>query len=150
MRRHTPALMLQGTGSHAGKTVLAAGLCRLLTRAGLRVLPFKAQNMSNNAWVTDEGQEMGWAQAMQAEAAGVAPVVDMNPVPLKPESAQRCQVIRLRRPLVVSGRHRFVDGFEEATVGPQEDPSRQRGDGGEGGRCGAGGRTVAEQGWAAA
>lgn len=113
MRRHTPALMLQGTGSHAGKTVLAAGLCRLLTRAGLRVLPFKAQNMSNNAWVTDEGQEMGWAQAMQAEAAGVEPRVDMNPVLLKPESDQRCQVVRLGRPLET------VAAREYARLGPR-------------------------------
>jgi len=111
--RATPAIMLQGTGSHAGKTVLAAGLCRLLVRAGLRVLPFKAQNMSNNAWVTDEGGEMGWAQAMQAEAAGVAPVVDMNPVMLKPESDQRCQVIRLGRPLAT------VAAREYARLGPR-------------------------------
>jgi adenosylcobyric acid synthase len=104
--RATSALMLQGTGSHAGKTVLAAGLCRLLARAGLRVLPFKAQNMSNNAWVTDDGEEIGWAQAMQAEAAGAVPRVDMNPVLLKPESGHRCQVIRLGRPL--------------ATVSPRE------------------------------
>ena len=98
--RATPALMLQGTGSHAGKTVLAAGLCRLLARAGLRVRPFKAQNMSNNAWVTEDGEEMGWAQAMQAEAAGATPCVDMNPVLLKPESGHRCQIIRRGRPLV--------------------------------------------------
>src|SRR4030095_1030577 len=104
--RGTSALMLQGTGSHAGKTVLAAGLCRLLARAGLRVLPFKAQNMSNNAGVTDDGEEIGWAQAMQAEAAGAVARVDMNPVLLKPESGHRCQVIRLGRPL--------------ATVSPRE------------------------------
>jgi adenosylcobyric acid synthase len=105
--------MLQGTGSHAGKTVLAAGLCRLLARAGLRVLPFKAQNMSNNAWVTDEGREIGWAQAMQAEAAGVAPRVDMNPVLLKPESDQRCQVVRLGRPLAT------LAAREYAQLGPR-------------------------------
>jgi adenosylcobyric acid synthase len=98
--------MLQATGSHAGKTVLAAGLCRLLARDGARVLPFKAQNMSNNAYVTEDGGEMGWAQAMQAEAAGVAPRVDMNPVLLKPESGGRSQVIRLGRP--------------DATVGARE------------------------------
>ena len=99
MRRALPpAIMLQGTGSHAGKTVLAAGLCRLLARGGLRVLPFKSQNMSNNAHVTADGCEMGWAQAMQAEAAGVAPRVEMNPVLLKPEADDRSQVIRLGRP----------------------------------------------------
>jgi adenosylcobyric acid synthase len=57
----TPAIMLQGTGSHAGKSVLAAGLCRLFFRHGLRALPFKSQNMSNNAHVTAAGEEMGWA-----------------------------------------------------------------------------------------
>jgi adenosylcobyric acid synthase len=60
--------MLQGTGSHAGKTVLVAGLCRLLARRGLRVRPFKSQNMSLNASVAPDGGEMGWAQVMQAEA----------------------------------------------------------------------------------
>lgn len=92
--------MLQGTSSHAGKSVLAAGFCRLFARRGLRVLPFKAQNMSNNARVTPDGGEIGWAQAMQAEAAGVAPCVDMNPVLLKPEWGNRCQVIRHGRRLV--------------------------------------------------
>jgi adenosylcobyric acid synthase len=95
----TPAIMLQGTGSHAGKSVLAAGLCRLFQRQGLRALPFKAQNMSNNAHVTADGEEMGWAQAMQAEAAGVASQVEMNPVLLKPEGEDRSQVIRLGRVL---------------------------------------------------
>ena len=95
----TPAIMLQGTGSHAGKSVLAAGLCRLFQRQGLRALPFKAQNMSNNAHVTADGEEMGWAQAMQAEAAGVASRVEMNPVLLKPEGEDRSQVIRLGRVL---------------------------------------------------
>jgi adenosylcobyric acid synthase len=99
MRRALPpAIMLQGTGSHAGKTVLAAGLCRLLARGGLRALPFKSQNMSNNAHVTADGCEMGWAQAMQAEAAGVTSRVEMNPVLLKPEADDRSQVIRLGRP----------------------------------------------------
>lgn len=95
----TPAIMLQGTGSHAGKSVLAAGLCRLLFRHGLRALPFKSQNMSNNAHVTAAGEEMGWAQAMQAEAAGVESRVEMNPVLLKPEGEDRSQVVRLGRVL---------------------------------------------------
>ena len=95
----TPAIMLQGTGSHAGKSVLGAGLCRLLFRHGLRALPFKSQNMSNNAHVTAAGEEMGWAQAMQAEAAGVESRVEMNPVLLKPEGEDRSQVIRLGRVL---------------------------------------------------
>jgi adenosylcobyric acid synthase len=98
--RGAPAIMLQGTGSHVGKSVLAAGFCRLLARRGLHVLPFKSQNMSNNAYVTADGGEMGWAQAMQAEAANVDACVDMNPVLLKPESGHRCQVIRHGRRLV--------------------------------------------------
>ncbi len=97
MSRRPPALMLQGTGSHAGKTVLVAGLCRLLARSGLRALPFKAQNMSLNAWVTADGREMGWAQAMQAEAAGVPARAEMNPVLLKPAGESRSQLVVLGR-----------------------------------------------------
>ena len=89
--------MLQGTGSHAGKTVLVAGLCRLLARRGLRVLPFKSQNMSLNAHVGIGGGEMGWAQVMQAEAAGVPPRVEMNPILLKPRAGARSQVVLLGR-----------------------------------------------------
>lgn len=91
--------MLQATGSHAGKTVLAAGLCRLLARRGLRVAPFKAQNMSLNAHVAAGGGEMGWAQVMQAEAAGVPPRVEMNPILLKPFTEARSQVVLLGRAL---------------------------------------------------
>jgi len=91
--------MLQATGSHAGKTVLVAGLCRLLARRGLRVVPFKAQNMSLNAYVVPGGGEIGWAQAMQAEAAGVPARVEMNPILLKPRTDARSQVVRLGRVL---------------------------------------------------
>ncbi len=87
------SLMIQGTGSNIGKSMLVAGLCRALTRRGLRVLPFKPQNMSNNAAVTEDGGEIGRAQALQALACGVAPRVDMNPVLLKPESEVGSQVI---------------------------------------------------------
>jgi adenosylcobyric acid synthase len=97
MTRRPPALMLQATGSHAGKTVLVAGLCRLFARNGIRALPFKSQNMSLNAWVTRDGKEMGWAQAMQAEAAGVPARVEMNPVLLKPAGEARSQLVVLGR-----------------------------------------------------
>ncbi|MBI4609084.1 MAG: cobyric acid synthase [Candidatus Rokubacteria bacterium] len=89
------ALMIQGTASHAGKSLLVAGLCRLFRQDGVRVVPFKSQNMSLNAYVTRDGGEMGWAQAMQAEAAGVEPRVEMNPVLLKPESYRGSQVVLL-------------------------------------------------------
>jgi adenosylcobyric acid synthase len=87
------ALMLQGTGSDVGKSLLAAGLGRAYTRRGLAVRPFKPQNMSNNAAVTAEGGEIGRAQALQARACGVAPSVHMNPVLLKPQSEVGAQVV---------------------------------------------------------
>jgi adenosylcobyric acid synthase len=93
MAGRTPALMLQGTGSDVGKSLLVAGLARALTRRGLRVLPFKPQNMSNNAAVTDDGGEIGRAQALQARACGVRPRSDMNPVLLKPHSDGGAQIV---------------------------------------------------------
>lgn len=87
------ALMLQGTGSDVGKSVLVAGLCRALANRGLRVLPFKPQNMSNNAAVTVDGGEIGRAQALQALACRVEPHTDMNPVLLKPQADRTSQLI---------------------------------------------------------
>lgn len=89
----TPALMLLGTGSDVGKSLVVAGLCRAFTRRGLRVAPFKPQNMSNNAAVTLDGGEIGRAQALQAKACGLRPHTDMNPVLLKPQSETGAQVV---------------------------------------------------------
>jgi adenosylcobyric acid synthase len=95
----TPALFVAGTGSDVGKSVIAAGFCRLLKRRGLSVAPFKAQNMANNSAVCADGGEIGRAQALQAAACGIAPTVDMNPVLLKPNSETGAQVIVHGRPV---------------------------------------------------
>jgi cobyric acid synthase CobQ/L-threonine-O-3-phosphate decarboxylase len=97
--KKTPALMLQGTSSDAGKSVLAAALCRIFVQEGLSPAPFKAQNMALNSCVTADGLEMGRAQATQALACGLAPDVRMNPVLLKPNTDVGSQVIVMGRPV---------------------------------------------------
>jgi len=101
------AIMLQGTGSDVGKSLLVAALCRAFVRRGLRVRPFKPQNMSNNAAVTAEGGEIGRAQALQARACRVPPSVDMNPVLLKPQSDTGAQVVVRGRVRGDSGAHAY-------------------------------------------
>ena len=101
--------MLQGTMSGVGKSLLVAGLCRVLAQDGVRVAPFKSQNMALNSAITVDGLEMGRAQAMQAEAAGIEPTVDMNPVLLKPSSNTGSQVILRGRPIAqMSAREYFA------------------------------------------
>src|SRR5271168_1063250 len=100
------ALMVMGTASDVGKSVVVAGLCRLFSRAGVSVAPFKSQNMSNNAAVCRGGGGIGRAQAVQAEACGLEPNVDMNPVLLKTQSDYICQV-------VIRGRARFQMGVND-------------------------------------
>jgi adenosylcobyric acid synthase len=106
-------LMVCGTASDAGKSTVVTGLCRLLARRGVRVAPFKGQNMALNSAVTPEGDEIGRAQASQAQAAGVSPEVAMNPILLKPTSDRRSQVVVMGRPWAT------LDAAEYQRIKPQ-------------------------------
>jgi adenosylcobyric acid synthase len=111
-----PTLMVQGTASSAGKSLFVTALCRLFRDEGIRVAPFKSQNMSLNSAVTPDGYEIGRAQAVQAAAAGIVPTVEMNPILLKPEGNARSQVVVMGKPIGSETAHRY-DGrrpeFEE-------------------------------------
>ena len=98
MNRRAKAIMFQGTGSGVGKSIVAAAMCRALARRGIKVAPFKAQNMALNSFVTADGKEMGRAQVFQAEACGLLPDIRMNPVLLKPSADSKSQVILMGEP----------------------------------------------------
>lgn len=103
-------IMLQGTASNVGKSILTAGLCRIFKQDGYSVAPFKSQNMALNSFITKEGLEMGRAQVFQAEACGIDPVADMNPILLKPSGNHRCQVIvrgKVREDMASSEYHTY-------------------------------------------
>ncbi len=97
----TKGIMFQGTSSHVGKSILTTALCRILRQDGYSPVPFKAQNMALNSYVTKDGDEMGRAQVAQAEAAGLDPIVQMNPVLLKPSGNQTSQVVLMGKPVGV-------------------------------------------------
>lgn len=110
-------LLVAGTTSDAGKSVVTAGICRWLVRQGVKVAPFKAQNMSLNSFVTREGAEIGRAQAMQAQACRVEPSALMNPVLLKPGGEQSSQVVLLGRPVGEMSARGYHGGRQQRLLG---------------------------------
>lgn len=117
----TSCIMLQGTGSHVGKSVLVAALCRIFLQDGYKVAPFKSQNMALNSYVTSDGGEMGRAQVVQAEAAGLAPSVLMNPVLLKPTGQATSQVIVLGKPVGNLSAKEYHEKYNMTALGVVED-----------------------------
>ncbi|MEN6564706.1 MAG: cobyric acid synthase [Veillonellales bacterium] len=105
------AIMLQGTSSHVGKSILTTALCRILFQDGYKVVPFKAQNMALNSYVTKTGDEMGRAQVAQAEAAGLDPAVEMNPVLLKPTGNSCSQVVLMGKPIGNMSAKEYHNGY---------------------------------------
>lgn len=119
------AIMIQGTASHVGKSVLVTALCRIFHQDGLRVAPFKAQNMSLNSYVTPDGKEIARAQAVQAEAAGIPAEAIMNPILLKPTADSRSQVVVLGRPLTDAEAREYRERHIPALAKVVEESLRQ-------------------------
>jgi adenosylcobyric acid synthase len=105
------AIMVVGTTSHAGKSLITSAICRILARKGVRVAPFKGQNMALNSYVTANGGEIGYAQAVQAWAAGISPSIEMNPILLKPQGDMTSQVILKGRPAGVVKAAEYYEQF---------------------------------------
>ena len=104
-------IMCMGTSSHVGKSILATALCRIFYRQGIKVVPFKAQNMALNSYVTRDGGEMGRAQVAQAEASGMEPFVEMNPVLLKPTGNSCSQVVLMGKPVGNMSAREYHKGY---------------------------------------
>ena len=115
------SIMLMGTSSHVGKSILTTALCRIFWQEGRRVVPFKAQNMALNSYVTLDGREMGRAQVAQAEAAGLAPMVDMNPVLLKPTGNSQSQVVIMGEPVGNMSAREYHKGYSLKAWGAVEE-----------------------------
>mgnify|MGYP000922079311 FL=1 len=115
------SIMLMGTSSHVGKSILTTALCRIFRQEGRRVVPFKAQNMALNSYVTLDGREMGRAQVAQAEAAGLAPMVDMNPVLLKPTGNSQSQVVIMGEPVGNMSAREYHKGYSLKAWGAVEE-----------------------------
>jgi len=118
--------MVQGTASGVGKSMLVTALCRILRQDGFRVAPFKSQNMALNSFVTRRGEEMGRAQVVQAEAAGVEPDIDMNPILLKPEAGSKVQVVVLGKPAMTVTAGEYAHHANELLALAEESLARLR------------------------
>jgi len=113
MNNTAKPLMVLGTGSHVGKSIVVTALCRIFTEQSFNVAPFKAQNMSLNSWITDNGDEIGIAQAIQAKACGIPPTADMNPILLKPKGDRHSQVIIMGRPYADRSAGDYYESIED-------------------------------------
>ena len=118
-------VMIQGTASDVGKSLIATALCRLFSNEGVKVAPFKSQNMSNNSYITLDGLEIGLAQGIQAEAARTDATVWMNPILLKPKSSMDAEIVLLGKPIETLSGSGYRESFYETGIGVIEEAIRQ-------------------------